>query len=190
MCAFRATYSRVENAPEARAEFALDMALVINGFRFGRIQGLSHSMQASTRPATEIGSDRAVEIVPGIKMYTGRIQSMVLQYGNLVKRLASVTGAVIDQTSEAATLTNFPDFDIVIARRGSAGQPAPTRYAGSQGPLDLAGTGGVVSVLLGCAIDGYEKSINASETLIMESVQIKFCDMMYGDLSNLDNIAA
>lgn len=188
--AFRQTYSRVENAPEARAEFSLDMALVINGFRFGRIQGLSHSMQGSTRPATEIGSDRAVEIVPGIKMYTGRIQSMMLQYGDLVKRVASVTGAVIDQSSQAATLTNFPDFDIVIARRGTAGQPAPSRYQQSQGPLDLAGTGGVVGVLLGCAIDGYERSINANEALIMESVQIKFCDFMYGDISNLNNIAA
>lgn len=188
MCAFRTTYSRVENSREARAEFALDMALVINGYRFGRIQGLSHSMQASTRPANEIGSDRAVEIVPGIKVYSGRIQSMVLQYGNLIKRLASVTGAVIDQTSEAATLTNFLDFNIVVARRGSAGQPAPDRYASSQGPLDLAGTGGVVKVLQGCAIDGYESSINANETLIMESVQIKFCDLMYGDLSNLDAI--
>ncbi|NER79651.1 MAG: hypothetical protein F6K42_08725, partial [Leptolyngbya sp. SIO1D8] len=93
-------------------------------------------------------------------------------------------------TSEAATLTNFPDFDIVVARRGSAGQPAPSRYAGSQGPLDLAGTGGIVKVFIGCAIDGYESSINANETLIMESVQIKFCDLMLGELGNLDNIAA
>ena len=188
--AFRRQYSRVENSPQARAEFSLDMALVINGFRFGRIQGLSHSMQGSTRPAVEIGSDRAVEYIPGIKMYNGRIQSMVLQYGNLIKRMASVTGAFIDQTSEAATLTGFPEFDIVVARRGTAGQPAPTRYSQSQGPLDLAGTGGIVKVLQGCIIDSYETSINANETLLMESVQFKFIDLMLGELSTIETAIA
>lgn len=176
--AFRQTYSRVENSDQARAEFSLDMALIINGFRFGRIQGLSTSMQGNIRPVQELGSDRAVEMVPGIKQYQGRIQSIMLQYGSLIKRLASVAGAVIDGTSEAATLTNFPEFDIVIARRGSAGQPAPTLYQQSQGPLDLAGTGDVIATCLGCAIESYERSLNAQETLIMENVSIRFCDMV------------
>lgn len=176
--AFRQTYSRVENSDQSRADFALDMALIINGFRFGRVQGVNWSMQASPRRAIELGSDRTVEIVPGIKQYQGRVQSMVLQYGSLIKRLAAVTGAVIDVTSEAATLTNFPDFDIVIARRGTAGQPAPTLNAPPQGPLDLAGTGGVIMTLLGCAIESYERSINAQETLIMESCSIQFCDLV------------
>ena len=180
MCAFRQTYSRVENSEQARADFSLDMALIINGFRFGRVQGVSWSMQASPRRVNELGSDRAVEIVPGIKQYQGRIQSMVLQYGSLVKRLASVVGAVVDSTSEAATLTNFPDFDIVIARRGTAGQPAPTLNAPAQGPLDLAGTGGVIMTLQGCALESYERSINAQETLIMESCSIQFVDLVQG----------
>jgi hypothetical protein len=178
--AFRQTYSRVENSEQARADFSLDMALIINGFRFGRVQGISHSMQASPRRVTELGSDRAVEIVPGIKQYQGRIQSLALQYGALPKRLASVIGAVIDASSEAATLTNFPEFDIVIARRGSAGQPAPTLNAPAQGPLDLAGTGGVIMTMIGCAIESYERSINANETLIMESCSIQFIDLVQG----------
>ena len=179
--AFRTTFSRVENSPQARAEFSMDIAVVINGFRLGRIQGLSMSGQASPRPATELGSDRAVEYVPGIKMYSGRLQSMTLRYGDLIKRLASVSGGYIDANSIAATLTNFPEFDIVIARRGSAGNPAPSLYAPAQQSLDLAGGGGMIKTLIGCVIESFDQNITAQETLIMENVSFRFIDEVMGN---------
>lgn len=179
--AFRRTFSRVENAPQARAEFSLDIGVVINGFRLGRIQSISWSMQAGARPALEIGSDRAVEFVPGVKQYQGRVSSMLLQYGDLVKRLASVTGTIIDASSRAATLTSMPEFDIVIARRGTAGQAAPTLYAPAQPPRDLAGSGGIICTLIGCVIQSADINMSAQETLIMENVSIAFVDQVLSD---------
>lgn len=174
--AYRTTYSRVENSPQARAENSLDIAVIINGFRMGRIQSLSLSGQASPRPATELGSDRAIEYVPGIKMFSARCQSMTLRYGDLIKRLASLSGAYIDQDSIAATLTNFPEFDIVIARRGSAGEPAPSRYAPSLPTQDLSGSGGAIKILQGCVIETFDQNFQSQETLIMENVSIKYID--------------
>ncbi|MBT9316293.1 hypothetical protein [Leptothoe spongobia] len=179
--AFRQTYSRVENSAQTRIEHSLDMAIIINGFRMGRIQGFSASGQASPRPVTEIGSDRAVEHVPGIKMFQARIQSMSLRYGTLPKRLASVAGGVIDQRSLSSTLTNMPEFDIGVFRRGSAGAPAPQLYAPAQQPANLSGTGGLVELYQGCIIDTFERSISAQEATIMENVSIRYIDVIQGN---------
>jgi hypothetical protein len=179
--AFRNTYSRVENSVFARAEFSLDIALVINGLRLGRIQSISISAQTQARPAIEIGSDRAVEFVPGIKQYQGRISSMMLKYGDLMKRLASVSGGIIDRTSRAATITNMPEFDIVIARRGSAGVGVPQLYAPAQGPADLSGGGGIIGTIFGCVINSYESNFTAQDTLIMENVSFSAIDQTLSD---------
>lgn len=179
--AFRTTYSRVENSVLARAEFSLDIALVINGLRLGRIQSLSISAQTQARPAIEIGSDRAVEFVPGIKQYQGRISSMMLKYGDLAKRIASVSGGIIDQTSRAATITNLPEFDIVIARRSSAGVGVPQLYAPTQGPADLSGGGGIIGTIFGCVLNSWECNITAQDTLIMENVSFSAIDQTLSD---------
>jgi hypothetical protein len=179
--AFRQTYSRVENSVLARAEFSLDIALVINGLRLGRIQSLSISAQTQARPAIEIGSDRAVEFVPGIKQYQGRISSMMLKYGDLAKRLASVSGGIIDATSRAATITNMPEFDIVIARRGSAGTGVPQLYADAQGPQDNSGSGGIIGTIYGCVLNSWECNITAQDTLIMENASFSAVDQTLSD---------
>jgi len=179
--AFRQTYSRTENNAQARAEFSLDIAIVINGLRLGRIQSISISAQTQARPAIEIGSDRAVEFVPGIKQYQGRISSMMLKYGDLMKRLASVSGGIIDATSRAATITNLPEFDIVLARRGSAGVGVPQLYAPAQGPQDLSGAGGILGTIFGCVINSHEVNITAQDTLIMENVSFSAIDMTLSD---------
>lgn len=179
--AFTQTYSRVENSVLARAEFSLDIALVINGLRLGRIQSLSISCQTQARPAIEIGSDRAVEFVPGIKQYQGRISSMMLKYGDMVKRFASVSGGVIDATSRAATFSSMPEFDIVIARRGSPGFATPQLYAPAQGPQDNSGGGGVIGTIYGCVINSWEANITAQETLIMENVSFSAVDQTLSD---------
>lgn len=180
--AFRQTYSRVENSSQSRAEFSLDIAVVINGIRLGRIQSLSISTQTQNRPAIEIGSDRAVEFVPGIKQFQGRISSMLLRYGDMVKRIASVSGGAIDNTSRAATLTNAPEFDIVLARRGApAGGGIPALFNVGQGPQDLAGGGGVIGSIYGCSIMSYEATLSAQDTLIMENVSFSAVDQTFGD---------
>lgn len=179
--AFRQTYSRVENSAQSRAQFSLDIAIVINGLRLGRIQSLSLSVQTQARPAIEIGSDRAVEIVPGIKQYQGRISSMMLMYGDLIKRFASTSGGIIDSTSRAATITNLPEFDIMLSRRGSAGTGVPQLYATPQGPQDLSGGGGIVGVIYGVAINSYEMNITAQDTLVMENVSFTAVDQTMGD---------
>lgn len=179
--AFRQTYSRVENSPLARAEFSLDIAIVINGLRLGRIQSISISAQTQARPAIEIGSDRAVEFVPGIKQYQGRISSMMLKYGDLMKRLASVSGGIIDSTSRAATITNLPEFDIVLGRRGSAGLGVPQLYAAAQGPQDLSGAGGILGTIYGVVINSHEANFTAQDTLVMENVSFSAIDMTMGD---------
>ncbi len=180
--AFRRTYSRVENSVLARTEFSLDIALVINGLRLGRIQSLSISCQTQARPAIEIGSDRAVEFVPGIKQYQGRISSMLLKYGDMTKRIAAVAGGVIDATSRAATITNLPEFDIVIARRRSAGYASPQLYAPALGPQNYSGSGGVITTIYGCVINSCEMTINAQETLIMENLSFSSVDQTLSDL--------
>jgi hypothetical protein len=149
--------------------------------RLGRIQSLSISAQTQARPAIEIGSDRAVEFVPGIKQYQGRISSMMLKYGDLAKRIASVSGGIIDQTSRAATITNMPNFDIVIARRGSAGVGVPQLYAATQGPADLSGGGGVIGTIYGCVLNSWECNITAQDTLIMENVSFSAVDQTLSD---------
>jgi hypothetical protein len=171
----------VEVSPQARAEFSLDIAIVINGLRLGRIQSLSISAQTQARPAIEIGSDRAVEFVPGIKQYQGRISSMLLKYGDLMKRLASVSGGIIDQTSRAATITSMPEFSIVLARRGSAGVGTPQLYAAAQGPQDLSGGGGIIGTIFGCVINSHEVNFTAQDTLIMENVSFSAVDMTLSD---------
>lgn len=179
--AFRRTYSRVENNVQARAEFSLDIAIIVNGLRMGRIQSLSISTQTQARPAIEIGSDRAVEFVPGIKQYQGRISSMLLRYGDLAKRLASAAGGSIDRTSRAATLTNMPEFDIVIARRGAAVGGIPQLYNIGGGPQALAGGGGVLGTIYGCVLMSYETNITAQDTLIMENVSFSAVDQTLSD---------
>lgn len=180
--AFRQTYSRVENSVLARAEFSLDIALVINGLRLGRIQSLSISCQTQARPAIEIGSDRAVEFVPGIKQYQGRISSMMLKYGDMAKRIAAVSGGIIDATSRAATITNLPEFDIVIARRGTPGYTVPQLYAAAQGPQNNSGSGGIIGTIYGCVLNSWEANITAQETLIMENVSFSAVDQTLSDL--------
>jgi hypothetical protein len=179
--AFRVQYSRVENSVLARAEFSLDIALVINGLRLGRIQSLSISAQTQARPVIEIGSDRAIEFVPGVKQYQGRISSMLVKYGDLMKRVASVSGGIIDRTSRAATITNMPEFDIVIARRGSPGTGVPQLYAPTQGPADLAGGGGIIGTIYGCVINSWECNFTAQDTLIMENVSFSAVDQTLSD---------
>lgn len=178
--AFRTTYSRVSNEPAFRLESSLDMAIVIAGQRVGRIQGFSSSGQPSPRPAIEIGSDRVVEFIQGIKMYQGRIQSMTLRYGDLVKRLASLSGGVIDGRSQAATLTNMPEFDIALFRRGNAGEPAPQLLAPNSASQDLSGSGGLVKMFIGCVIDSFDQAINAQDSMIMENVSVKYVDVIQG----------
>ena len=179
--AFRQTYSRVENSAQSRIEHSLDMAIIINNFRVGRIQGFSASGQSSPRPVIELGSDRVVEFVPGIKMFQARIQSMSLRYGSMPKRLASLAGGVIDQRSLAATMTNMPEFDIGVFRRGNAGAPAPQRYAPPRQSVDLAGSGGLVELYRGCIIDTFERSMSAQESAIMENVSIRYVDVVQGN---------
>lgn len=181
--AFRQTYSRVENSVLARAEFSLEIALMINGLRLGRIQSLSISCQTQARPAIEIGSDRAVEFVPGIKQYQGRISSMMIKYGDMTKRIASVSGGFIDATSHAATITNLPEFDIVITRRGTPGYHAtPELYAAAWIPENNSGSGGIIGTIYGCVLNSWEANITAQETLIMENVSFSAIDQTLSDL--------
>jgi hypothetical protein len=174
---FRLQYSRIENSEEAAVESTLEAAVVINGIRVGRVQGLRHSGQANIRPVQEIGTDRVIEFVPGIKNYQGSLQSITIQYGDLVKRLASLTGAPIDSQSYATMLTNFPEFDIAVMRRGAVSYQSPDLYATIAGTENLAGQGTLIKVLQGCAIESFEQSFNANESLIMESVSFRFIDV-------------
>lgn len=180
--AFRQTYSRVENSVLARAEFSLDIALVINGLRLGRIQSLSISCQTQARPAIEIGSDRAVEFVPGIKQYQGRISSMMIKYGDMAKRIASVSGGIINLASRAETITNLPEFNIVILRRGTPGYADPELYAPPSGPYpNNIGSGGIIGTIYGCVLNSWEANITAQETLIMENVSFSAIDQTLSD---------
>ena len=176
---FRTTYSRLTNAPEARAETTLEAVVVINGLKMGRVQGLRKSGQAGPRNVDELGSDRSVEFVPGIKRFNGSLQSITIRYGDLVKRLASMAGGVIDADSKAATLSNCPEFDIAILRRGTPEYTNPTLYAETGGYQDLVATGGVVSVLQGCIIASFEQGFNVQDAIIMESATFQYIDELF-----------
>lgn len=176
---FRETFSRLTNAPEARAETTLEAVVVINGLKMGRVQGLRKSLQAGPRPVDELGSDISVEIVPGIKKYNGSLQSITIRYGDLVKRLASMAGGVIDTNSKAATLSNMPEFDIAILRRGTPTFGSPQLYAPTGGSQDLVGSGGVVSVLVGCVIATAEQTYGVQDALVMESCTFQYIDEVF-----------
>lgn len=174
--AFRQTYSRVDNSPESQAESSLEAVVVINSIRVGRVQGLRRSGQAQPRPVQEMGSDRVIEFVPGIKTFQGTLQSITITYGDLIKRLSAMVGGQIDSNSKAATITNFPEFDIALMRRGLPSYGSPSQYAAPGGSQDLAGTGKLITTLVGCVIETFEQSFNANESLIMESVSFRYID--------------
>lgn len=174
--AYRQTYSRIENSAEAQAESTLEAVVVINGQRMGRVQGLRRSGQAAPRPVQEMGSDRVIEHVPGIKVFQGTLQSITIVYGDLVRRLASVAGGQIDANSKAATLSNMPDFNIALMRRGAPDYSSPELYAGASGEQNLAGTGKLITTLIGVVIESFEQGLSVNETLIMESVSFRYID--------------
>lgn len=174
--AFRTTYSRIENSEESRAVSTNEAIVTINGLKVGRCQGLRTSLQANSRPIQEMGSDRNVEFVPGIKRFQGTLQSITIQYGNLVQRLASMAGGSIDPDSIAAIISNMPEFDISIVQRGAPSFTAPQLYSPPGGFQDLAGAGQVIKTLIGCVISSAEQPFNVNEPLIMESVSFEYID--------------
>ncbi|GEM_PF-4973653 len=176
--AFRQTYSRVSNEPESRVESALEAIISIESVRVGRCQGLRINGRTNNRPVNEIGSDRAIEFVAGMKGFQGTLQSMAIVYGDLVKRIASASGGSIDPDSYASTLSNIPEFSISVFRRGTPSYGSPTAYASPTGSQELAGGGKLVKTLVGCSIDSFESGINANDSLIMESVSFSFIDLV------------
>jgi hypothetical protein len=179
--AFRTTFSRFENTDFAKAETSLEAIVTINNLKMGRVQGLRRSLQAQPKPVTEVGSDRAVEYVPGIKMFQGTLQSMTIRYGDLVRRLASMSGGQIDLDSKAATISNMPEFDIITFRRKTPTYGGADLYNLGGATQDLAGAGRPQYTLLGCIIDNFESAINVNDSLIMESVSIKYIDELFGE---------
>jgi hypothetical protein len=179
--AYRTTFSRFDNTDFAKAETSLEAIVTINNLKMGRIQGLRRSLQAQTKPVTETGSDRAVEYLTGIKMYQGTLQSITIRYGDLVRRLASASGGIIDNDSKAATISNMPEFDIMTFRRKSPTYGGAELYNLGGGAQDLAGGGRPMYTLLGCIIDNFESAINVNDVLIMESVSIKYIDEVFGE---------
>jgi hypothetical protein len=178
---FRQTYSHIDNTDFAKAESTLEAVLVINNLRMGRVQGIRRSMQAQPRPVTEMGTDRGVEYVPGIKMFQGSLQTVTIRYGNLVRRLASMSGGLIDGDSKAATISNMPEFDIVVVRRKVPQFGAPEMYNVGSTQQDLAGGGKPILTLVGCVIENFEQALNVNDSLIMESVSIKYIDENFGE---------
>lgn len=175
--AFRTTYSRVDNSPEAQATSSLEMVISIGKQRLGRCQGLRYNYRGNPRPLNEIGSDRTVEFLPGLKNFSGSLQLVLIQYGPALKRLAALTGTEIDPNSLAATLTNFPEFEIELYDRGNPNYRSPELYAPVGSTQDLAGGGRLVQVLMGCVIESGDFNLNASETMVMESVSFQFVDI-------------
>ena len=173
---FRRTYSHAENNPQSRAESAILTQIVINGFALGRIQGVQSSGQAANQPITEIGSDRAVEIVPGVKMYNGSFSSATIRYGDMVKRLASVAGTLLSASSKAEMLSNFPEFDIQFVRQSNPNYPDPNLYNDLQDTDNRSGAGGVIKTLVGCAITNFSQSFQSQQALIMEQVSFQYLD--------------
>jgi hypothetical protein len=86
------TNSRLINDEQSQVSSSVEAAITINGFPVGRAQGIRGSMQGGVRPVNEIGSDGAVQLLPGIKAYQGTIQAVAIKYGSLIKRLASMAG--------------------------------------------------------------------------------------------------
>jgi len=175
---FRKTYSRLDNNPEAQAVSSMELAVMVNNLPVGRVQSVRWSLQASPRDVTEIGSDRVVEYVPGIKRYSGSIQSLTIKYGPLISRLSSMAGGTVDAESLAKTLSDMPEFDIQVIDRGNPDLTSPSLYAPSQDTGNLAGTGNLLYTLMGCVIESAEQGINASDALVMESASIKFVDIV------------
>jgi hypothetical protein len=183
---FRKTYSTVDNNPNARAELSLEMVIMINNIPQGRIQGLRTNYNTGVGTVDEIGTDHAVEFTPGKKTYQGTIQSLIVKYGSLMQRIASAAGSPIDANSLSATISNLPEFDIHIMRRGQAQLGTPQPYAPASASQKLAGAGKPLYILQGCVIASGEFSINANQALMMESVSFQFIDMApgTGDFSN------
>lgn len=175
---FRRTYSNVDSSEQSQALSSLEAVVIIGGQRMGRIQGLRHSGQAQPRPVNEIGSDKSVEFVPGIKQYSGTIQSITIAYGDLVRRIASLTGGQIDPDSYAATLSNLPEFDIQCFQRGTPQYNNPELYAAPSQPQNLVGSGQLIKTFMGCVIESFEGSLNVNESLVMESVSFRFIDIV------------
>jgi hypothetical protein len=173
---FRVSYSRLDNDPASQALSSLEIVLRINNIPVGRAQGLRRSGQAAPRPVNEMGSDRVVEFVPGIKTFQGTLQSITLKYGDLMKRLASAAGGEIDAQSKAATLSNMPEFDISVLDRGNPNFTSPSLYAPAGSGQNLAGTGKLIVTLIGCVVESFEQSFNVNEALVMESVSFRYID--------------
>lgn len=190
--AFRKTYSNIDNAPQSKAELSLEMAIVINNIPQGRIQGLRANYNTGVGQVDEIGTDHVVEFVPGKKSYQGTIQSIILRYGSLMQRIASASGAPIDANSLSATISNLPEFDIHVMRRGQAQLNQPQAYAPFSPSQKLAGAGKLLYVLQGCVIASGEFSINSNQALMMESVSFQFVDIAPGtgdfDATNSDTL--
>lgn len=178
---FRTKYSTVDSKPESSAVLSQEMVIMINNIPQGRIQGLRWNFNTGVSGVDEIGTDHTVEFVPGKKSYQGTIQSVIVEYGSLVQRIASASGSPIDGTSFSATLLNLPEFDIHVMRRGQAQLNAPQAYAPTSPTQRLAGAGKPLYVLQGCVIASGEASINANQALLMESVSFQFIDLVPGD---------
>jgi hypothetical protein len=180
---FRTLYSNIDNEIESHAVSSLEIRISINGFPVGRATGLRKSGNTAIRPVTEIGSDRPAEFLDGIKQYQGSLQTVLLFYGSLIKRISSMAGGEIDEMSASATLSNLPEFDIEIARRGTPTYRDPGKYNPGGQAQELAGSGGVVEILRGCMIESFESAYTAENALITESMNFKFVDVSFGNLS-------
>lgn len=178
--AFRPTMSRLINDEQSVVESSLEAVVTINGFPVGRATGVRGSIQTGARAVNELGSDRGVEIIQGIKGYQGTLQSVTIRYGDTVKRLASMAGGKIDAMSKAATLSNMPPFDLVISRRGTPGFNTPQLYADPEASQKLSGTGDVIKTFMNCVISSAEQNFNSDQAMIMESVQFIYLDEVLG----------
>jgi len=177
--AFRTTFSRFDNSADTRAVSSLEIVLAINGVRVARCQGVTHNGRTNNRPVQELGTDRVVEFVPGIKNFSGTIRSITIQYGDITQRLASAAGTPIDAMSRAAMLSNFPDFSIEVYKRGSVdfSNSSPTAFATPDSSQDLAGRGALMQQFVGCSLTNYDQQYNVNDALIMESVSFEFVDL-------------
>ena len=177
---FRDPYSKVENQSRSRAESSVLTQIVINGFPLGRIQGLQGAGQAANQPMTELGTDRAVEFVPGIKIYNGSFSSATIRYGDMVKRLAAVTGTKLTASSKASILSDFPEFDIQVVRAGNPTYPDPALYPLLDGnTVNLSGAGDVIKEYIGCSITNFSQSFQSQQAMIMEQVSFQYIDEIY-----------
>lgn len=185
---FRRSYSATENQPQSRAESAVLTQIVINGFALGRIQGVQGAGQAANQPMTELGTDRAVEFVPGIKMYNGSFSSATIRYGDMVKRLAAVAGTLLKASSKAAILSNFPEFDIQVVRAGNPSYPEPALYSELTDGANLSGGGDVIKTYVGCSITNFSQSLQSQQAMIMEQVSFQYIDEIYGEVGEIPTV--